>query len=546
VMRVVPKENESLNETWLSDRDRFSYLGLNHEQRATQPMIKHNGEWQNTDWQTALEATIDGLQAIKTKHGVEQIAGLASPTETLEESYLFQKLLRGLGVENIDHRLRQQDFADQDIEYPHQDWCLADLEASDDIVLIGCHIRSEQPMIAHRIRQAEMMGATITDINFFNSDLLMPVDRHVSVNASEMVLCLSGIAKALISFADEADQTWSELLVNIVPTAVDQTIAMRLANVMKATLLVGALANNHPQAAKIKSLTALIARLSKGQMIVLPTANSTASTLAGVLPQQTVAGKPVEQQGLNAQQMWQQSLRAYVLLGLEPELDCANSATVDYALQQASFVVSMTAYVTDKILATADVILPIASFAETSGTFIGVDEQWQSFKGAVAPQGESRPAWKVLRVLGNLAKVDGFDYVSSQDVRDEVADQLKLAIRKDTTRYMPEDLTVDKGIMLVSEVPMYQVDAVVRRSEALQQTPDNQQASLARMNSVEAEKQGVTEAENITITCGDLSLTVSFKLDNDIANGCVYLATSQLFGADFANVTISIVEASHD
>jgi len=206
VLRVVPKENESLNETWLSDRDRFSYLGLNHEQRATQPMIKQNGEWQQTDWQTALEATVDSLNIIKQKHGADQVAALASPTATLEESYLFKKLASGLEINNVDHRLRQQDFIDDAVDYSHDNWCLADIESSDDIVLIGCHIRAEQPIIAHRIRQAEMMGATITDINFFNSDLLMPVDRHVSVNGKEMLACLSGVAKALISFADKEDE----------------------------------------------------------------------------------------------------------------------------------------------------------------------------------------------------------------------------------------------------------------------------------------------------------------------------------------------------
>ncbi|RKZ98042.1 MAG: NADH-quinone oxidoreductase subunit G [Gammaproteobacteria bacterium] len=541
VLRVVPRDNESINETWLSDRDRFSYLGLNHEQRATEPMIKQNGEWQTVDWQTALQAAVDGLKVIKTRHGTEQIAGLISPTATLEEAYLFQRLLRGLGTDNIDHRLRQQDFADQDIDYSYEDWCLATIEQNDEIVLIGCNIRAEQPIIAHRMRQAAMMGTTITNINFFESDLLMPA-TPVIVNTKRLLTTLSGVAKAVISLASDDDKAWIYLLEDIVPTALEQTIAMQLSNAMRATLFIGELANNHPQASKIKALADLIARLTKSQMIVLPTANSSAAKIAGVLPYEHSTKHKAESTGLDAQQMWQQCLRSYVLFGIEPELDCADPAGAQHALHDASFVVSMNSYVTDTMLAYADVILPIASFAETSGTFIGADSQWQSFTGAVTAQGESRPGWKVLRVLGNLAKVDGFDYVSSQDIRDDVRDQLKLVFSAVKQTYLPDELDSDVELMAISEVPMYQIDSVVRRSKALQQTPENAKAVIVRMNIREADKHGVDQAETVMVSQGDNSVTMVFEIDNGIADGCIYLATgieeTSSLGTAFSNVTV--------
>ena len=547
VMRVVPRDNDSLNETWLSDRDRFSYLGFNHEQRATEPMIKRDGEWQTTDWQTALAIATDNLKALITKHGADQIAGLISPTATLEESHLFHKLLSGLGSNNIDYRLRQQDFTANTTHYAHQNWSLADIEQSDDIVLVGCNVRSEQPIIAHRIRQAATVGgATVTDINFFKSDLLMPVSTHMTVNIAGMLSSLSGIAKALISLVSEEDKGWVELLANVTPKAAEQTIAMRLSNAMQATLFVGALANNHPQAEKIKALTAFIARLTKSQLIVLPTANSTAAQVVSDLSKHDVQVRGAELVGLNSEQVWQQKLRAYLLLGVEPELDCANPLAAQNALHQASLVVSITSYVTESILAYSDVILPMASFAETSGTFIGVDGQWQSFTGAVSAKADSRPAWKILRVLGNLAEIKGFDYVSSQDVRDEVGDQFNLLPPSPNSSYLPDDLKVSSSLMAISEVPMYQSDAVVRRSDALQQTPENQRVTLARMNRLEAEKYGVDQAEIITITQGANHLNMAFEIDDTVADSCIYIAAgiaeTSMLGACFADVQVKPFE----
>lgn len=548
VLRVVPRDNEQINETWLSDRDRFSYLGFNHEQRATQPMIKRNGEWQNTDWQTAMQAAIDGLKAIKTKHGAEQIASLIAPTATLEEAYLFQKLVRGLGSHNIDHRLRQQDFSDDGVLYSSSDWSLTDIENNDAILLVGCNIRSEQPIIAHRIRQAAINGTSVTSINFLESDFLMPIEKQVKVDAKMLMKTLSGVAKALLGLKAHSKE-WDELLDLVTPSAEDRTIAMHLSNAMTSTVIVGALANQHPLASKFRALCCLIAELSSAKFIVLPESNSQAMTVAEALPYQANNSEC----GLNAKQMWQNSCRSYLLFDIEPEFDCADPVLAQSALQQASFVVSINSYITDTMLSYSDVILPLAGFAETSGTFINIENNWQSFTGAVPAQGESRPGWKILRVLGNIAKLNGFDYVSSQDICDEVRDEVNLRSKAHIKQPQPpESIEASfENIMLVSEIPMYQTDAIVRRSVALQNTPENQDLSIARMCLDSAEKFGLVDAEYIRITQGEKSVTLGLKLDDDIAKNCIYLAggtsTMATLGAAYGSVTVSIAQgANHD
>jgi NADH-quinone oxidoreductase subunit G len=540
VLRVVPRENEAINETWISDRDRFSYLGLNHEQRATEPMVKENGQWQKASWQAALEKTVAGLTDIIERHGSEQIAGLIAPTATLEEAYLFQKLLRGLGSENIDHRLRQQDFSDKPTDYL-ADWSLSDIADSQSILLIGCHIRAEQPILAHRIRQAALNGSLVSEINYFTSDLLMPVDKQIAVDNEQMLAHLAGIAKALLVLAEQVDDKWVDLLATVEASAVEQTLAMQLANADTATLFVGALANRHPKAATIRSLAALIAELTNSHLVVLPDANSTAALLAGALPNNGSEASSVE--GLNAQQVWQQSLRSYVLFNLEPELDCDNPAMVQEALHQASFNVVFNNFVTDAMLEYADVVLPVASFAESSGTFIGVDQQWQNYNGAVEAKGESRPGWKILRVLANLAEVEGFDYISSQDVSDEVKNQLNKRKKVKNSRYIPESLTVSDGLMAVSEVAAYQCDSIVRRSHALMATPENKRSQSMRMNSREVGARGLIGAESATVQLADYSLTLPLVIDDRMADNCVYLPLATIevghFGPAFSEVTIT-------
>lgn len=547
VMRVVALDNESVNQSWISDRDRFSYLGLKHPDRLLNPMIKQNGEWQTTDWQTALEFAVDGLKHVKTKNGADQIAGLISPTATLEEAYLFQKWLRAFGSQNIDHRLRQLDFSDA----AHEQFApisLADVEDSDAIVLLGCNVRSEAPMLAHRIRQSACAGGLVSDINFFKTDLLMPVDRQVVVNSAQLFTLLSGIAKALLHLDANAAKTWQHLMREQAASATEQNIAMQLANAEKALIVVGALANQHPQASIIRALVALIANLTGARLLILPEANSRALHQAGALPHQEMA-KDVKD-GLDAKAIWEEQLRAYVLFNVEPEFDCANPAAAQLALQRAGFVVAMNSFQCDSLREYADVLLPLAAFAETSGTFVGLDHQWQSFTGAVAPPGESRPGWKILRVLGNISKFTGFDYVSSEGVRQELQDQLN---RQSTVRkslYIPAEINTFKGLQLISEVPIYRTDSLVRHSKALQLTPENQFLDSLRIHPAQVEKFGLNQGDQVQIQQGELCITASVLIDEQIAEDMVYLAAasplSARLGPSFGNVDLSAMLETAD
>lgn len=539
VMRVVPRENEAVNESWLSDRDRFSYLGLNSEARLLEPMIKIDGQWQQVDWQAALEKAVEGLKGVISKFGAEEVAGLIAPTTTLEEAYLFQKWLRGLGTDNIDHRLRQQDFADSDVDDSLSDWQLSDINESDAIVLLGCNIRSEQPIMAHRIRQAALTGAMVSSINLFKRDFLMPIDQQLAVNSEEMVQTLAGIAKALLMGRQQDAEAWQDLLPERAPSAFEQNVALQLSNAMNAILFVGELINHQPQASTMRALARLIAELSHSRLVVLPTANSNAHRVAETLP---------VSKGLNARQSWERTLRSYVMMGFDPMLDTAQPTVVHDALRRASFVVSISSFDNDWVRRYANVILPMACFAETSGTFIGVDQRRQHFAGAVAPRGDSRPGWKILRVLGNISKLKGFDYISSQDVVDEIESPLRTTVKKGKRTFIPDTLALESDLMLISEVGMYRSDSLVRHSQALQQTPENLACGLARINSKEADRRGLDMQHEVVIRQDERQITVPLEIDDNIADGCIYLAAATVqsaqLGSLFSQVQVSRAEIS--
>jgi NADH-quinone oxidoreductase subunit G len=539
VMRVVPRENEAVNESWLSDRDRFSYLGLNSEARLLEPMIKVDGQWHQVDWQAALEKAVEGLKGVISKFGAEEVAGLIAPTTTLEEAYLFQKWLRGLGTDNIDHRLRRQDFADSDVDDSLSDWQLSDINESDAIVLLGCNIRSEQPIMAHRIRQAALAGAMVSSINLFKRDFLMPIDQQLAVNSEEMVQTLAGIAKALLMGRQQDAEAWQDLLPERAPSAFEQNVALQLSNAMNAILFVGELINHQPQASTMRALARLIAELSHSRLVVLPTANSNAHRVAETLP---------VSKGLNARQSWERTLRSYVMMGFDPMLDTAQPTVVHDALRRASFVVSISSFDNDWVRQYANVILPMACFAETSGTFIGVDQRRQHFAGAVAPRGNSRPGWKILRVLGNISKLKGFDYISSQDVVDEIESSLRTTVKKGKRTFIPDTLALESDLMLISEVGIYRSDSLVRHSQALQQTPENLAYGLARINSKEADRRGLDMQHEVVIRQDERQITVPLEIDDNIADGCIYLAAATVqsaqLGSLFSQVQVSRAEIS--
>lgn len=528
VVRVVPNENEAINETWISDRDRYSYEALNSEERLSTPMIKINGEWQSTDWNTALQQTVEGLQKIIDQNGAKQIGALASATSTIEELYLFQKLMRSLGVANIDHRIRQIDFEGQESApvFPWLGQSIPDLENNDAVLLIGSNIRCDQPLAAHRLRKACSRGAKIFTINSVDYDFYLPIAEKIIINPALMTAQLAGVAKAvLLSTGEPAPIGFDKLLGKVTPTDSQQKIAAELIGNKHSSILLGPLAINHPEYSKLNSLAGLIAKLSDSRLGYLSEAgNSVGAWLAGVLPHRSSAGIKADTVGVNAIDMLSKSLKAYVLLNLEPEIESAAPNVAAASLQAADFVVAMTLYSSPALQSHADVMLPIAAFSETDGTFVNAEGLWQSFTSAVSTPDESRPAWKILRVLGNLLECEGFDYITANDVLAELKNKVGEIQGDNSAQWnCPSTLTsTSKGIFRISETQMYAGDAIQRRAKSLQRTTDAVSAAL-RINDALASRLGLAEGDNVIAQQQSTKCELPLVIDNRISDDSVLI-----------------------
>jgi NADH-quinone oxidoreductase subunit G len=483
LMRVVPRPNEAINETWIADRDRFSYEGIYAEDRLLAPLVKRKGEWQSESWETALEVTTKGLQDIIARHGPAVLGGLASPSSTLEELHLFARVIRGLGSPHLDHRLRQQDFRDQESDplFPSLGISIADIERVNTLLVLGCNLRREAPILAHRVRKAALRnGARVMFLNQRVHEYFFPVTHYLTEPEGELAGALAGLISAIAQSHRKAIPDHVRNATSTVrPTDAQRAAAAGLLEGERKVILLGALAARHPAYADIRQLAAALAEMSGARLAYLSEgANGAGAHLAGVLPYRHAGGEPLVTSGLNARTMLENPLKAYVLLGaIEPGLDV--SAQAPKTLGAAELVVMLTPYATEAMRKFAHVLLPIGTFAETSGTFVNAEGRWQSFLGAVQPVGESRPGWKVLRVLGNLLNLPGFDYVTSEDVRDELKGRVGEA--KPDTAFVPRRmLNGQRPNGAAADVPMYQVDAVVRRAPALQRTREAQQAAAQR------------------------------------------------------------------
>jgi NADH-quinone oxidoreductase subunit G len=525
VLRVLPIENEDINECWLSDRDRFSYEGLNTSDRLTRPMIKQDGKWMEVEWQVALEYAANGLRHIANGAGAEQVGALATGNSTLEELYLLQKLMRGIGSQNVDFRLRQSDFSG-DAKQQGAPWLgmsIADISKADRFLIVGSFLRKDHPLLAARIRHAVKYGAQANIVHSVDDDLLMKVANKAIVAPDALVETLTQISKALTA-EKQGQSAGGEAA----------AIAKNLASGEYVTVLLGNFAQQHPQAAQLQALAQQIAALSNGKFGFLGEA---ANSVGGYMAQATPGAK-----GLNASTMLMSPRKAYVLLNVEAELDCANPQQAMSALQAADLVIAMSAY---KHHATeyADVLLPIAPFTETSGTFISTEGRVQSFKGTVKPLGEARPAWKVLRVLGNLLKLEGFDQDTSEAVRDEALKGVDVAagLNNAIGGVEAKAVAIANGLQRVSEVPIYATDAVVRRSAPLQATTD---AAMPRawLHSDELKKLGVQAGARVKVSQGQGSVQLLAAADDKLPTGVVRVAAGHAatatLGAMFGTITV--------
>lgn len=551
VMRFLPDDNEAINEIWLSDRDRFSYLGLKHEDRLESPMIKQGNSWKEVDWQTALNYAFEGLKTVIKKDGVENIGALVSPSATVEEMYLMQKLMRAIDTNNIDHRLRQSDFSDQDIapQFPALGQSLTDLENNDAILLVGSWIRKDQPIAGHRVRQASRNGAKIMSVNSVDFDFNFPVEEKVITSPAEMVNSLAAITKALLTLTGTAAaEGLDKLLSNVTASDAHLDIAKHLHNAEKATVILGTQAMLQPQLADLRALSNMIAELSGATLSTLSDgANAAGAWLTGAVPHRTCGGESTN--GKNANEMLSNGMNAFVLLDIEPEFDTANPSVAMKAVNDADFVISMTPYATDEMKAYADVLLPVSPASETSGTFVNAEGTWQSFTGAVTPFGETRPAWKVLRVLGNIFGIEGFDYITSEDVRDEAkqqANQLDVSNRGVTNSAQwrcPANLAQSSDeINRIGLLPIYAVDSVVRRAEALQQTNDAIPACVI-INAELAKQNNIQDEDDVVVTQNNTKLTLRVYIEDSTPNNCAVIpqgvAGVEKFDAAYSEITLN-------
>ncbi len=520
VKRVLPLENEDVNECWLSDKDRFSYEALNGEDRLTQPMVKQGGEWKPVDWQRALEFVATGLRDVVRDFGPSELGALASPHSTVEELYLLQKLVRALGSDNVDFRLRQTDFSADGARkgVPWLGMPVAAVSELERLLVVGSFLRKDAPLLAQRVRQAAKRGLKVSAVGPNAEEWLIPVANRALVSPSQMVPMLAQIVFALThEKALEASDSVRPLLPS---TASDEAaaIARSLASGAKVAVWLGNLASQHEQASHLELLAQEIARLTGGVAgTVGEAANSVGGYLAGAVP---------GPRGLNSRTMVEQPRKAYVLLGLEPDLDHSNAVAAMNALGAAQLVVAMSAFNSPSLREVADVMLPIAPFSETSGTFVSGEGRVQSFNAVARPLGETRPAWKVLRVLGNLLQADGFDQADSESVRAEALDS-GFGERLDNALDLaaaPGIKAGSSGFERVADVPIYFADPLVRRAPALQKTRDAG-APVARMASATLASVGVSSGERVRVK-GAGQIEIVAVADEGVAPGCVRIAAA--------------------
>ncbi len=475
IKRVVPRENEEINETWLSDRDRFGYEGIYSNDRLLSPRVKEDGTWEDIGWDAALKILAEKLQGA----GADRTGILASPGATLEECHLLARLADHIGTANIDYRVRQRDFSDQDNDpvFPWLGSTIAELETSDAILVVGSNLRKEVPIIAHRVRKAALAGSKVSFVSNDAFEYQFPVEENI--HDGGLVKQLSGIAVAAAG-RKKLPKPVAALVKGVKPGDSQRRIADSLSGAKHAHILLGLIAGRHQASSALRALVAAISELTGATFGVLSEgSNSAGASLAGVLPHRGSGGNKRKAAGLNAAEMLDEALDAVLLYGLEPDRDicCTDDAVKKLAGQK--FVAALTSFNSDALQDAADLLLPIGTFAESAGTFINCEGRWQSFNGVANLPGEARPGWKVLRVLGNLLDADNFDYQTSEEVRDELGELLgeiqpdnqytgKKALGKINGADDP-DARID--------IPMYRTDAIVRRATALQLTPEAQRSS---------------------------------------------------------------------
>lgn len=535
VIRAVPRENDAVNETWMSDRDRFGHFGLYHESRIYQPKIKINEKWIEVSWEEALTAIKIKIEALIKKQGASQIGALISPSATIEEHYLLQKWLRSLGSYNIDHRIRWQDFRDQNLfpTFPSLGIPIADIENLNVILLIGSCVRFEQPLISHRINKAYLEGAKILAINPMDYPFVFKVHEKIIVSPQKLL-------EVLCTVANEKSHTIVEML----------------RKGEKSAIFLGEHALHHAEASEIRAWAHFIGEKCEASVGFLTEgSNSAGAWLVGAVPHRGLAGKLLDSPGLDAKAMLTTNpLKTYFLLNFEPELDCAYAAEAKRTLINAEFVVCLTTFHSSEMESYADILLPIAPLPESGGTFVNAEGRWQSCMPASIPENNSQPAWKVLRILGNFFGLSGFDYRTLQEVRDSLIPIISPAmltqargqqIRKSL---LPPPLPSclrehgsanESSLTRLAPWPMFCVDNIVRRSQPLQETLADRLNNI-RLNANTASRLKLVAGEYVTAIQGESRVTLPLMIDERLANNTVFLASGLMVTAGFGQAETTI------
>ena len=522
VMRVVALENEAINECWISDRDRFAYEGLNSPDRLTTPMVKQNGQWLETDWQSALDYVVHSLSDIQKQHGSQALAALAHPIASAEELYLLQKVMRGLGSARIETRLRQTDTRGA-AALPWLGMPIAKLSELKRVLVIGSHLRKDLPLIAARMRTATKQGLKVYRLDAGGNDWLMPIAAHLTSKPSQWVDQLGQIAQAIAKvkaitppsglnakgISPEAQALADQLLSNAT-----------LESPEPQAVFLGSLAINHPNASDLHVLADFIAEHTGCTFGFLCEGGNAVGA--------QMVGATQGNQG-SVDSLLQSQARAYVMLHVEPLQDLPNPQQTRAAMQAADTVIAMSAYTSPDLLELADVILPITPYTETVGSYVNVAGQVQTIQPSVRPLADARPAWKVLRALGSLLNLNGFLYNLPEEVYADafakpVQDQLNN--RFTATPEIQQRVQIAASLERLADQAIYSSDAIVRRAPALQRTRDAKDATMVGVGETLWAQLGLNEGDRVALSQNGKTIEASVLLQPGLVDGVVRIATA--------------------
>jgi NADH-quinone oxidoreductase subunit G len=530
VMRAVPRDHESTNETWLSDRDRYAHFGLNAEDRVLEPMIKVDGKWSNVPWDEAISYVTETLRSTVTAHGASALGVLMSPSVSTEEYFLAQRLTRGLDCANIDHRLREQDFSDDKackagaaFQSP-----MSDIDEANNILLIGSHIRHEAPILGQRVRKAWRKGARVAVLN--------PVDWNLHFSLTEKLISapqylVSELAQLAVAVAKTTGKVLPDAIQALAGNSQASDSHTAIANMLttdgNSMLILGQAAMAHGQSSWLRQISAWIAEASGATLNILAHGgNSTGAALAGALP-------ATSDNGLNAREMLTESLKGYLLWDVEPEFDCANPALAVTAIGSAESVVAVSSFASEGLKSVADVILPLAPLAESEGLFYALDGQLQTTENAVSPSGDARQGWKILRRLGAELELDGFNQVDISSLREEMLAEISQQENsvEEVDLQAPE---TEGDLYRVGEIAMYSVDALCRRSDFLQQTV-HAECAFAGMNPDDAGSRGLTDGHQVKVSQADRHIVLPIRICHELPVGAVWVKSATPSGTELGD-----------